>query len=113
LVATFPFSSQQLSACAVHVIYVKVVHAYVYTYTPSAYVLSEKRLELVFPSNNIWKKKKDILDTFFFEKIYLCVFNFSVFFPSTAFWLARSRPEKKSVSTPKKDIEKKKVGCTY
>jgi hypothetical protein len=84
-------------------------------YTPSAYVLSEKRLELVFPSNNILEEKiKDTLDTFFFEKIYLCLFNFSVFFfPSAAFWLARSRPEKKSVSTPKKDIEKKKVGCTY
>lgn len=80
-----------------------------------AYVLSENRLELVFPSNNILEgKKKDNLDTFFFEKIDLCVFNFSVFFfPSAAFWLARSaRPEKK-VCQPRKKLYRKEKGGMY
>jgi hypothetical protein len=85
------------------------VHAYVCIYTPSAYVLSEKRLELVFPSNNILEEKiKDTLDTFFFEKIYLCVFNFSVFFSRLLRfgWRAHARG-KKCVNPEKRDRKEK------
>jgi hypothetical protein len=74
-------------------------------YTPSAYVLSEKRLELVFPSNNILEEKiKDTLDTFFFEKIYLCLFNFSVFFSRLLRFGWRAHARRKKVCQPRKKI---------